>query len=301
MCTWDHSLKTNRLSQNTMLITFIGAGNLATNLCKAAKDAGHNIRQIYSRTEESAATLAHIVGAPYTIDLTTINMESDIYIVSVKDDVLQNVANRLRERVGERLIVHTAGSMPMDVIPSSRRGVFYPMQTFSRKKTVSFREIPCFLEASNPMDLAFLHEFAASVSSNIHDMSSNDRRYLHLAAVFCCNFANHCYAIGAELLRAHGNIPFEVMLPLISETAGKLRQLSPEQAQTGPAVRWDTNVIDKHISLLSETRQWQDIYRLLSQSIHDMSSSEDKDATFIEHPFIYPKCDDASNCNSSNK
>lgn len=254
-----------------MKITFIGAGNLATNLCQAAYDACHEIAEVYSRTEASASVLANMVNAPYTTDLSTVNTESDIYIVSVKDAVLEQVAAELSKRVGDRLIVHTAGSMPMDILPSCRRGVFYPMQTFSRQKKVDFSTIPCFLEAQSADDLALLHQFAASITDSIYNMGSNDRRYLHLAAVFCCNFANHCYAIGAELLKEHGNIPFEVMLPLISETASKLYHLSPAEAQTGPAVRWDNNVIDKQITLLSSQPQWQEIYRLISQSIHSAS------------------------------
>ena len=259
-----------------MKIVFIGAGNLATNLGKALRKAGHEIVQVYSRTEESASALADVLQCPYTTVLDSVADWSDIYIVSVKDDALKMVAEGLTEGHPDRFIVHTAGSMPMDVILCRRRGVLYPMQTFSKQREVDFSGIPCFVEALQDDDCQRLMALAHSISDNVHELSSENRKYLHLAAVFCCNFANRCFAIGEELLREHGNVPFSVMLPLIDETARKLHSLSPRDAQTGPAVRWDTNVIDKQMGLLSSTPDLRDIYERLSKNIHDDKLRLDK-------------------------
>lgn len=252
-----------------MKIVLIGAGNLATNLGKALKGAGHEIVQVWSRTEESAAALAEVLQCPYTTVLADVAEGGDIYIISIKDSALADVAERLADGHPDSFIVHTAGSMPMEVIPSRRRGVFYPMQTFSKQREVDFHGIPCFVEVSQEDDCQMLMQLTASVSDKVYELSSDNRKYLHLAAVFCCNFANRCFAIGEELLKEYGGVPFSVMLPLIDETARKVHSLSPREAQTGPAVRWDTNVIDKQMALLSSAPELKDIYERLSKSIHN--------------------------------
>lgn len=252
-----------------MKIVLIGAGNLATNLGKALYRAGHEIVQVYSRTEEAASALADVLKCTYTTDLEEVVRNADVFIVAVKDIALPTVASILRTGREGQLFVHTAGSMPMDILSFQRRGVFYPMQTFSKNKEVDFSVIPCFVEANDEKDLQCLKALALTVSDTVYELDSENRKYLHLAAVFCCNFANHCFSLGAELLKKHGDIPFSVMLPLIDETAAKLYSMSPREAQTGPAVRWDTNVMNKHLQLLAETPEWQKIYELLSKSIHD--------------------------------
>ena len=241
-----------------MRVVLIGAGNLATNLGKALFRAGHEIVQVYSRTEESARALAEVLRCAHTTDLKKVVSSADVFFISVKDSALSSVATSLQEGREGQLFVHTAGSIPMDVLPFERHGVFYPMQTFSKSKEVDFSVIPCFVEAKDENDLLFLKE-----------LDSENRKYLHLAAVFCCNFANHCFSLGAELLKQHGDIPFSVMLPLIDETAAKLYSMSPREAQTGPAVRWDENVIAKQMQLLANTPDMQKIYELMSKSIHN--------------------------------
>ena len=129
-------------------------------------------------------------------------------------------------------------------------------------------------EASNEEDRLLLFKMGKTISDTLYELDSENRKYLHLAAVFCCNFANHCFDLGAQLLKHHGNLPFSVMLPLISETANKLNMMPPRQAQTGPAVRWDRNVIEKQRMLLSDMPDLQRIYELLSQSIHNHSMSQ---------------------------
>ena len=255
-----------------MRIVLIGAGNLATNLGKALFHAGHEIVQVYSRTEASAKILASVLKCTYTDTLEDVTCNADIYIVAVKDSALSVVAESLQKRLADKLVIHTAGSIPMDVLPFSRKGVFYPMQTFSKGKEVDFSVIPCFVEAETEGDVQLLKKVGLTISDTVYELNSESREYLHLAAVFCGNFANHCFSLGAQLLKQHGNIPFSVMLPLIDETAAKLYTMSPCEAQTGPAMRWDTNVMDKHLQLLASTPDLQKIYNLMSQSIHCLSN-----------------------------
>ncbi len=252
-----------------MRVVLIGAGNLATNLGKTLFRAGHEIVQVYSRTEASASALASVLKSAYTTNLKEVVENADVFIISVKDSALPSVASSLQEGREGQLFVHTAGSVQMDVLPFDRRGVFYPMQTFSKNKEVDFSVIPCFVEAKREEDLQFLKALAKTISDTVYELDSENRKYLHLSAVFCCNFANHCFSLGARLLQEHGNIPFSVMLPLIDETAAKLYSMSPREAQTGPAVRWDENVIAKQMELLAAMPDLQKIYELMSKSIHN--------------------------------
>ena len=253
-----------------MKVTLIGSGNLATNLGHALREAQVEILQIYSRTEANARRLAdELCVEAYTSQITNINCRSDVYIVAVKDDVLENVGRTLREVLPDKLVVHTAGSMPMDVLTGEHRGVFYPMQTFSRQRIVPFAHIPLFLEANREEDLKVLHRLAERLTDSIFELSSDDRKWLHIAAVFCCNFTNHMASLSAQLLESH-NIPFRVMLPLMEETIAKLHQLPPRRAQTGPAVRGDERVMQCHLQALKDEPEMAQIYEILSKSIqHD--------------------------------
>lgn len=251
-----------------MRVTFVGAGNLATNLAVALHGAGHEVAQVFSRTEESAQALAHRVGAVPVNCMADLDNASDIYIISVSDKALEDVATQAVKGREDALFVHTAGSMPMDVIPARRRGVLYPMQSFSKQRLVDFSSIPVFIEASSADDLSVVRQLAQSVSGSVSELSSADRVYLHLAAVFCCNFTNHCYALGEEILRKHG-VPFSAMFPLIDEVARKVHTVSPKDAQTGPASRHDWNVVNKHLSMLADSPGLQAVYQLMSKSIAD--------------------------------
>ena len=253
-----------------MKIVLIGAGNLATNLGVALKKAGHDVMQVYNRTMESAILLANRLECACTNDVDKILHGADVYIVSIKDDALESVVPKICKGREESLFAHTAGSMPMDVFKGFARhyGVLYPMQTFSKSKSVDFNEIPCFVEAESEDSLNVLKTLCASISNRVIEMTSENRKYLHLAAVFACNFANHCYTIAADVLEKHG-IPFDVMLPLIDETAEKVHSLPPQQAQTGPAVRYDKNVMDKHLALLNENGNYEEIYKIMSKSIYE--------------------------------
>lgn len=255
-----------------MKIILIGAGNLATNLGKALLHAGHDILQVYSRTMESASALATLAGGAPVTDLSKVRDDADLYIVSVKDSVVGELLPQLCKGRETKVFLHTAGSLPMNVFEgmAMHYGVLYPMQTFSKEREVNFSVIPCFIEANDKFAHEIIEGLARELSNRVIELSSDDRKYLHLSAVFACNFANHCYAISEEILQKHG-IPFDVMLPLIDETAAKVHELSPKKAQTGPAVRFDENVIRKQAALFKENPLLKDIYERMSVSIHRMA------------------------------
>ena len=254
---------------NRTKIVFIGAGNLATRLSLALKEKGFPIAQVYSRSVESARTLGEKLQTAYTTDLSRILPDASVYFFSVKDSALQEVLAQLPELPG--LFVHTAGSIPLDIFAPyhSRRGVFYPLQTFSKERILAFDRIPIFIEANTSEDEIFLKDLGACLSETVISLDSGKRKYLHLSAVFACNFTNHLYAQAGDILKEQG-ISREVLLPLIEETAEKIKDLHPRDAQTGPAVRYDRNVIDKHLDLLQGDLRKQEIYELLSRSIYEM-------------------------------
>ena len=251
-------------------VVFIGAGNLATNLAKALYYKGFRIVQVYSRTEESARALAEKVEADYTTDLQEISKDAKLYIVSLKDAAFVELLPQITEDKQKSLLVHTAGSIPMSVWEghAERYGVFYPMQTFSKQREVDFQEVPFFIEAKRAEDTELLKAIASTLSEKVYEADSEQRKSLHLAAVFICNFTNHMYALAADLLEKY-NLPFEVMLPLIDETARKVHELAPRDAQTGPAVRYDENVMSNHLAMLVDSPALQEIYKLMSKSIHE--------------------------------
>ena len=255
-----------------MKIVFIGAGNLATRLSLAMQRVGMQIGQVYSHTEASARQLATRLGCPWTNDLSALQEDGDLYVFSLKDTVLSDVISKVKPNNG--MWVHTAGSMPMSVFEgyAQRFGVLYPLQTFSKGKNVNFDVIPIFLEANTDKNADYLKNIASALSENVRFMSSEKRRSLHLAAVFACNFTNHIYTLSYKLLE-NESIPADVLLPLIDETVSKIHSMPPAAAQTGPAIRYDENVINKHLAMLDDP-DMQAIYRLLSQSIHKEAQNE---------------------------
>ena len=257
-----------------MKVISVGAGRLAWHLVQALSGAGHEVVQVYSRTEESAAALAAKVGARPVCRMDDVG-DADVYVVAVKDAVLADVVRQLCKGRAARVFLHTAGSMPMQVFDgqAAHYGVFYPMQTFSKERALDFSRIPIFLEGSDPVALGVARTLAESVSRQVVELSGEGRRRLHLAAVFACNFANHCYELASEVLQEQG-LPFSVMQALVDETAAKVSELSPRQAQTGPAVRYDQNVMEAQLSLLADRPLAQQIYRLMSKSIHETALKE---------------------------
>lgn len=263
------------MATKRMDIVMVGAGRVATSLALALHSAGHTVRQVYSRTEISARILADKVGAAFTTSLDDLMSKADIYIIALTDTALAQLAQQITKGREECLFVHTAGSMSIDTLTCPRRGVFYPMQTFSMERVVDFAHVPCFVEATSETDSSLLRTLASSISDSVFNLSSADRQYLHLAAVFCCNFSNHCYTIAERMLAEHG-VPFSVMLPLIDETASKAHTLSPAVGQTGPAARGDQGVMQRQEQLLAANPVWQQLYRLMSQDIQRFKSDESK-------------------------
>ncbi len=248
-----------------MNIVLIGSGNVASHLGKALHNAKHCIRQVYSRNLENAQELARELNAEATSELTQLNTSADLYIISVKDDAIQAVVEQMPELNG--LVVHTAGSVSVDALSRfTNYGVFYPFQTFIKGAQLQFANIPILVESNTEANTYFLFELGEELSNTVLRANSEQRGALHISAVFACNFVNHMYRMGEAVLSENG-LPFELLHPLIKETADKVVRMSPSVAQTGPAVRNDQQIIQKHIQYLSDNKEQQQIYRLLSESI----------------------------------
>lgn len=249
-------------------ISVVGAGNLATSLVPALKRAGHEVLGVCSRTLASAAALAERVGAAACTRPAELPA-ADAYVISVTDDALPGVVAELCPLRPEALFLHTAGSMPMDVFRgfAKRYGVLYPMQTFSRARVLEFRDIHMFVEASDEPAFADVRRLALSLGPHVRKLASADRLRLHVAAVFACNFANHCMTLAEREMQQAG-LDFRLLMPLVREMVGKLDQLPPHEAQTGPAARGDMGVMSKHEGILADSHT-RELYRMMSRSIMD--------------------------------
>jgi len=256
-----------------MRIVFIGAGNVATNLAMAFRKSGHEIIQVYSRTGESAEELAHQAVAEPTTELNRVVADADIYFIAVKDDAMEEVLSHFPHT--DVFMVHTAGSVSMDVLSDCTNdyGVFYPLQTFTKDWLSDFSDIPLCIEANTDKNLNILGELADTLSNNVYNIDSMQRLYLHVAAVFACNFTNFMFASAENILKHH-DIPFNVLKPLIRETVDKALIHSPSKSQSGPAIRGDKQTIEKHLELLSHSEKLQNLYRFVSDSIMDFYQSK---------------------------
>lgn len=260
-----------------MKIAFIGAGNLATNFGMALFKAGCDITQVYSRTEDAAMKLSSLLGASPITNIEDLNNEADIYIFALKDSVIADIIPYVCKDKKDKIFLHTAGSVSVDIFKGTVKhyGVFYPMQTFSKAKLLDFNDITCFIEASDEYTNDILIELGSMVSDKVYPLDSEARKSLHLAAVFACNFVNHCYEISSELLARHG-LSFDIMLPLIDETALKVHAMSPLEAQTGPAKRYDQNIIRAQSDLLKDNPIFKQIYECMSLSINRVEKLKNK-------------------------
>ena len=258
-------------AQADVSVVLLGAGRVATHLAPALVRAGYRVVQVWSRTETSARSLAAPLGIAFTDSLDAVVTDADIYIASVADGALPEMAAAIVGRVGESaLFLHTAGSVPMDVwrlAGASRYGILYPLQTFSMERAVNMREVSLFVEASDEETMAGIERLAHGLSDRVFRADSKRRARLHIAAVFACNFANAMYGAAHRLLAEDG-IPFEVLLPLIDETASKVHVLAPRDAQTGPAVRGDVAVMKSHMDALVGDEELHSIYALVSNYIN---------------------------------
>jgi predicted short-subunit dehydrogenase-like oxidoreductase (DUF2520 family) len=249
-----------------MRIGIIGSGNVATHLAAAFKNAGHRIVQVFSRDMHNAALLAYHVGAEAIDNLDQINPETDLFIISVNDDVITSIARDLAKY--GKLTVHTSGATDLEALSSiiPKAGVFYPLQTLSKNKAVDFFTIPLCIEGADDEVTIQLEQLAQTVSNHVYRIDSGQRKILHLAAVFACNFPNYLYTVAQALLEKH-EMSFEMLRPLILETAQKVQDHLPVEVQTGPAVRNDKSTMTAHLQMLNNEPQLKTIYTLLSQAI----------------------------------
>lgn len=249
-----------------MIITLLGAGNVARHLGVALFQKGFQIQQVYSREFHHASSLAFELAAQPCNHLDQIAPGADAYLFMLRDDALLELAGQLS--FSETIFIHTSGTVGLDVFKDHLSGsaVLYPLQSFSASAPVDLAVVPIFLEADSDYALTITELIAGAISSNIHFANSDTRKVLHLAAVFAANFSNHLFTIAAEILSLK-NLPFDVLGPLINHTVEKALHTSPFAAQTGPAVRGDEAVIAAHLALLPDDSPARAIYEALTDSI----------------------------------
>lgn len=232
-------------------VILVGNGNVS-----------HHLQDIFRKTEK--VELIDVLSSRGKTPIQTQDSLVDVYIIAVPDDAIEAVSNRFKN--SDKLVVHTSGSVSIAALTEViRSGVFYPLQTFSKNKSVDFETIPICVEATEPKDLILLKKLAAAISDKVYEINSVQRKSLHLAAVFVNNFTNHLYHIGSEICQEQ-QVPFEILKPLISETAAKIDSLLPIQAQTGPARRNDQKTIKKQLEQL-QNKNHKEVYQLLTDSI----------------------------------
>jgi predicted short-subunit dehydrogenase-like oxidoreductase (DUF2520 family) len=243
-------------------IVFLGFGNVNSHLFKAFhKTEGVTVKQVFNRNY--IKMISPFEKIPFTDDLSQI-VDADVYIIGIPDDAISAFSESLPFQ--NKLVVHTSGGVSMEALSNKNRcGIFYPLQTFSKHREVHFENIPICIEAEDPKDVKLLQNLAETISKNVVEISSKKRAKLHLAAVFVNNFTNHLYEMGSEILKDN-DLPFDLLKPLIIETASKIETLSPEKAQTGPARRNDSRTIEKHLHLLGDSN-YRKIYELFTEEL----------------------------------
>ncbi|TXD84770.1 DUF2520 domain-containing protein [Subsaximicrobium wynnwilliamsii] len=243
-------------------VVILGAGNVAQHLYRAFSNSETvNVAQWYNRHLDPIKSFKNDV--PVTDDISQL-FEADLYIIAVSDDAIAEVSQQLPFE--NRLVVHTSGSAsPYDIDQKNRRGIFYPLQSFSKAAEMDFTTVPICLETLVKTDYAFLKTVARAISNITKRINSDQRAALHLAAVFVNNFTNQLYRVAHEITESQG-AEFDLLKPLILETAQKVQELSPYRAQTGPAIRNDKKTIKRHLKLLTN-EQHKTIYKLMTQAI----------------------------------
>ncbi len=255
-------------------IVLLGAGRVAFHLAqKLSTLADYEVIQVFSRKLETAKDL--IARTPFLNEVQAINQveqvnkEANFYIFALVDSALDEVWSKMPSTKG--LWLHTAGSVGLDAMSKyqSNSAVLYPLQTFSKERFIDWTKLPIYLELNQEEERANLQNLANALSNNTHWLDSSSRAKLHCSAVFACNFSNHLVALAEELLLKEGIEP-KVLLPLLDETFAKLHELPAQQAQTGPAIRRDTNTMNAHLKALSDKPHLKKIYQLLSHSIQEL-------------------------------
>ena len=247
-----------------MQIIIIGSGNVAYHLAKAFKESGVEVAQIFGRNKPELSKISEKLSIPFSTETIA---DADLYLISVSDTSISEVSTLIKKE--NVLVAHTSGSVSREALNGSyRKSVFYPLQTFSKSKNLDYSKIPFFIDAENENDEEILKNLASKISKNVMLANDEKRKYIHLTAVFACNFVNHLYARAKEISDSQG-IPFDYFLPLIDETTQKIHELEPKLAQTGPAIRNDEKVLKLHESLLTDEEKLK-IYKTLNESIKKM-------------------------------
>jgi predicted short-subunit dehydrogenase-like oxidoreductase (DUF2520 family) len=242
-------------------VVILGSGNVASQLIQAfLKIDTINLKQVYTRNQNDINTLNSSIETTNDISLLK---KADVTIIAVSDHAISSISSHIKNS----FVVHTSGSVDMKSLNNiGRKGVFYPLQSFSKKKKLDFKNIPICLESETNEDLQKLEELVSLLQSKSYLLSSHQRKKIHVAAVFANNFSNHMYTIANEICEKY-NIPFDILHPLIEETTNKIKKITPEKAQTGPAKRNDAETIENHLNLLSKNQQ--EIYLKITQSIQE--------------------------------
>lgn len=246
-----------------MQTVIIGSGNVAYHLAKAFTQNSISLAQIFGRNSKELQKISLELNIPYSTQKLE---DADLYIICVSDSSVEDVSKIIIKK--NTLVAHTSGSLPKEIlIGEYRKSSFYPLQTFSKSKDLDYKKIPFFIETENEEDQKTLTDLASKISKNVMESSHEKRKYIHLTAVFACNFVNHLFARAKEISDAQ-EIPFDYFLPLINETVQKISEIEPKSAQTGPAVRNDQRVLELHEQLLKD--ESLEIYKTMNQSIKKM-------------------------------
>lgn len=246
-----------------MQIVIIGSGNVAYHIAKAFSLKNTPLTQIFGRNAVELEKISEELKVPYSTEHLE---EADLYIICVSDNSVENVSKMITKK--DCLVAHTSGSLPKEVLSGPyRKSSFYPLQTFSKSKELEYKKIPFFIETENEKDQQLLFDLASQISDNVMESSHEKRKYIHLTAVFACNFVNHLFARAKEVSDSQ-EIPFDYFLPLIDETVKKIHEIEPKSAQTGPAVRNDVRVLELHEQLLKD--ESLKIYKTMNHSIQKM-------------------------------
>lgn len=246
-----------------MQTVIIGSGNVAYHLAKAFFLNTIPLAQIFGRNEKELSKISGELNIPYSTETL---QKADLYIICVSDHSVEDVSGMITTK--DCLVAHTSGSLPKEILTGNyRKASFYPLQTFSRSKALDYSKIPFFIEAENEDDRKILFDIASKISENLMESTYEKRKYIHLTAVFACNFVNHLFARAKEVSDSQ-DIPFDYFLPLIDETVQKIHEIDPKSAQTGPAVRNDKRVLELHEQLLQD--ESLEIYKTMNHSIQKM-------------------------------
>ena len=252
-------------------VSFIGAGNVAWHLAPALDNTDYAVREVYSKnTKNAAAIVDKLYEAQVKESLDFSDSGSRIFILAVSDDVIDEVVRELR-LPSEAILFHTSGSRPLSVLgyaPTTKIGVFYTFQTRTKGKLIDFQDVPFFVESDDSDTEKVLLTMGQALSKKVLKISSEERKALHVAAVFASNFTNHMFTI-AESIMAHHRMSFDLLKPLIAETLNKGLEIGPSKGQTGPARRGDLEILDQHMEFLSDDADVSEIYRVVSQHIVD--------------------------------